>query len=73
VIFTKHESPYFKHVSDIRSINNSSSTWKSTKERRKITVSSKIKVITMLDQFHPSTHPYMYDIINVKVYDHSDY
>ena len=64
---------YFEHVNGIHSINDSSSTWKSTKDREKTMVPLTIKAIPMLELFHPNTHPYIHDVMDVKTDGHCGY
>jgi len=32
-----------------------------------------MKIVSMLDQIHPNTHPYILDVIDVKVVGHCNY
>jgi len=63
---TKRNPSYFEHVDKIYSIDDSCSSLmgsKRSKGKSKLALSS--KVVPMLDQFHPVTHPFIKEVIDV--------
>ena len=63
---TKRNSSYFEHVDKIHSIDDSCSSLKGSKRSKgksKLALSS--KVVPILDQFHPVTHPFIKEVIDV--------
>jgi len=65
---TKRTPSYFEHVDCIHFVNDSSSSLKTRKGKDKVTTNT--NAIPMLDQFHPKCHPYILDVIDVKVDGH---
>jgi len=61
---TKRNPSYFEHVDKIHSIDDSCSKGsKGSKGKSKLALS--LNVVLMLDQFHPVTHPFIKEVINV--------
>ena len=58
---TKRNPFYFEHVDKIHSIDDSCS--KGSKGKSKLALGS--NVVPMLDQFHPMTHPFIKELIDV--------
>jgi len=63
---TKCDPSYFEHVDKIHSMEDSCSRQKASRVKVKSHSVLPFKVLPCLDQFHPITHPYIVDIIDVK-------
>jgi len=70
---TKRDPSYFEHVEKIHSMEDSCSTQKALRVKVKSHSQLPFKVLLGLDQFHPITHPYILDIIDVKPDGHCGY
>jgi len=68
---TKRNPSYFEHVDKIHSIDDSCSSLKGSKGKSKLAISS--KVIPILDQFHPVTHPFIKEVIDVNADGNCEY
>jgi len=54
-------------------MHDNSFLWEGTKEKEKMQVAINTKVILLFDHFDPSCHPYIVDVIYVKVDGHYGY
>jgi len=70
---TKRDPSYFEHVDKIHLIEDSCSTQKASKVKVKRHSMLPSKVLPCLDQFHPICHPYIVNIIHVKLDGHCGY
>ena len=70
---TKRDPSYFEHVDKIHSMMDSCSAQNASRVKVKSHSVIPFKVLPCLDQFHPITHPYIVDIIDVKSDGHCGY
>ena len=71
---TKRNPSYFEHVDKINFVNDCCSSLKGSKGSKgksKLALSS--KVVPILDQFHPVTHPFIKEVIDVNADGNCEY